>query len=357
MIYFLGPLPPPLHGFSAINRAILNRFAECTSVFVFKRAGASKKFFLISIFLFVWLWLRFVFSLFFRRPNAIYVGLSGGIGQVIDCAFIVVAKFARIPVYVHHHSFAYLNSPSLTARFCLSCMRECQHIVLCERMGFLLSRSYSIPVEKITVLSNAAFLSGGDSLIGKPSDKFTVGFLSNITEEKGILDFFDLAERFVDIDDGPLFLIAGPVGDSVLDVFAQRLSTLQNVQHVGPVYGEAKDAFYRRLDVLAFPTRYPNEAEPVTILEAFRAGVPVIANHRGCIATMLDEFSGLGVLNASSFVDEATALLKRLAASPDELRLLKQGALKRFTDLQVEHSRKLDWLVGRIVAGLPLESK
>lgn len=361
MIAFVGPFPQPVHGFSWVNRQVFNGLLSRSVVSVYDRARPRLSSGVLQKFLRPWItigqWFIFVFRLLFSRPLAIYIGWSGGAGMILDFPFALAARVFRLPVYVHHHSFAYLNSPSFLARSCLALMRKCQHVVLCERMGALLSTVHLIPAENVTVLSNAAFLPATDQTINECTGTLTVGFLSNITAEKGIFDFFDLAERFAGIDDGPLFLIAGPIGDSVREVFHQRSSELRNVQHVGPVYGEAKDAFYRRLDLLAFPTRYPNEAEPVTILEAFRAGVPVIANHRGCIATMLDEFSGLGVLRASDFVDEAAALLERLAASPDELVRLKQGAWTRFSDLQEEHARKLDWLLGRIAAGLPLKGQ
>jgi len=256
-----------------------------------------------------------------------------------------------LPVYVHHHSFSYINHPSLMSRCCLYLLHNCQHIVLCEQMGALLTRRYAIRDSNIVVLTNAAFLDLGEIREKKATDRLTVGFLSNITVEKGILDFFDMAACFCGMNGGPSFVIAGPVAESLRGVFASRLSELPNVRHIGPVYGEAKEAFFSQMDLLAFPTRYPNEAEPVTILEAFRAGVPVMANHRGCIATMLDESSGLGVLQAADFAKQAGGLLLQLIESPERLVALKQGASNRFLGLQSQAAAKLEWLLGRIIAG------
>lgn len=356
MIDFIGPLPPPVHGFSWVSQQVLSGLRRNADVRVWNRAlprfrvGRRVLMPLVVLAQF----LSFFFRLLVVRPSAVYLACSGGSGMLLDCPFVILARCFCLPVYVHHHAFSYLNSPSGLTRWCLGWMRNCQHIVLCEHMGVLLARQHTISAENIAVLTNAAFLDVAAPCVDRLSDELTVGFLSNITAEKGILDFFDLAESFKEVSRGPRFVIAGPVADSVQEIFAQRLEALTNVSHVGPVYGEAKDVFFRQIDVLAFPTRYPNEAEPVTILEAFRAGVPVIANHRGCIATMLDESSGLGVIQASDFPRQAAGLLQQLNASPERLVALKRGALQRFVVLQSEATKKLDWLLGKIKAGAPL---
>lgn len=358
MIEFIGPLPPPVHGFAWVSEQVMNALARQSEVHVFDRALPRLGGGYLRRLLMPWIALAQVFNFIFRllvlRPKAVYLACSGGSGMLVDCLFIVLARMFRLPVYIHHHAFTYLNSPSCMAHRCLALMRNCQHIVLCEHMGALLAQKHSISVNNISVLTNAAFLNVATPKELGVSRRLTVGFLSNITIEKGILDFFELAEFFNSDSNGPRFLIAGPVAESLKETFSQRLAELSNVRHIGPVYGAAKDAFFCELDLLAFPTRYPNEAEPVTILEAFRAGVPVMANHRGCIATMLDESSGLGVLQAADFPKQAAGLLRQLAESPERLVILKQGALSRFVRLQSQAATKLEWLLGRIVAGAPV---
>ena len=62
--------------------------------------------------------------------------------------------------------------------------------------------------------------------------------------------------------------------------------------YVGPVYGEAKTAFYQSLDVFLFPTRFAQEAAPNVLFEAAAAGVPSLCTDRGCIPEILDELEG-----------------------------------------------------------------
>lgn len=358
VIDFVGPLPPPVHGFAWVNQQMLDRLRICAEVRVRDRAwprassGALRKF--LGVAGGLWHCLGFMLKLVTDRPATLYLGCSGGLGMLVDAPFVLLARLFGVPVYVHHHAYSYLNAPDFMARFCLGQMRGCQHIVLCQHMGQLLSLVHGIPAGQIAVLSNVAFLSVYEKSSCASRDRLVVGFLSNITREKGIFDFFDLAARFSGRSDSPDFLIAGPVAPGIAEEFNARLTTLPNVRHLGPLYGESKDDFYRSLDVLAFPTRYANEAEPVTILEALRAGVPVVANLRGGISSMIDEASGLGVADAASFVPEAEQWISRLMSSQTCLAEFRQGARSRFASLRAAHVANLARYLDRIAKGLPL---
>lgn len=357
-VSFVGPLPLPLHGFSWVNGQVLSRLSEVSRTFVFDRAAPKSIFkylgdfgVLLKAFFQLFCFFILVFS---RKQHALYIGWSGGKGMVIDCCFVTIARLHGIPVYVHHHAFSYLNKPSLLSLMCMRVLKSCHNIVLCGNMGTILSRVYSIPLTQITVLSNSAFLSKDSESGVKKCGYLRIGFLSNITAEKGIFDFFDLAKRMLKQDGYIEFVIAGPVGFGIKSEFDQSLALLPNVTHIGPVYDQEKDAFFRSIDVLAFPTRYANEAEPVTIFEAFRAGVPVIANHRGCVDTILDDYSGLGIKQATDFVDQAEMIINKWLADPTELTCYRDGARARFEKMHAEYSLLLDSMILRIAKGLPL---
>ena len=70
----------------------------------------------------------------------------------------------------------------------------------------------------------------------------------------------------------------------------------------GRVLGPDKARFFDDIDVFVFPTRYTNEAEPLVVLEALRAGKPVIATARGCIADDLPMAAG-AVFPEHEFID------------------------------------------------------
>ena len=348
-ILFLGPLPPPVHGFSAINAAMLERLQQqARTVQVFNRAppagsgssspkaGASPGH---------WLELlgRFIGAAT-KRPTALYAGFSGGKGQLLDLPFFAVARLFGIRTYVHHHSFAYLNRPSRLTAACLAVLGPARHIVLCPEMARALASGYGVAEEHLTVLSNAAFLPAMTSPADHAAPAATaapvkVGFLSNITAEKGIFEFFAVMRRAAAMGLAYEAEIAGPVDPSILDRFQAELSQLPQVKHLGPLYGADKQRFFQRLDLLLFPTRYANEAEPVTLHEALQAGAAVVATQRGCIGGMLPEHCG-SAQPADAFEAQALETLQALAALDTTQRLARRAVIQQHYQKTAERSER-----------------
>lgn len=345
MIFFLGPLPPPLHGFSAINEKMLSRLKESTEVVEFNLSpalGVARTLIFIPL-----IWVRFFFSMIVLRPSAVYIGLSGGYRQLVDCLFILLAKLFLVPIFVHHHSFAYINRVAWYNSFSFMLLKRSGHIVLCDEMKASLLRLYGLPDSGVHVLSNVAFLddSHQTSTDRKVEPPFNVGFLSNITRAKGIFDFFDLMDDLLKKGISARGIIAGPVDESISDEFKRRLSLLPTAIYLGAVYGEKKIGFYNQVDLLVFPTRYVNEAEPVTILEALGFGVPVVAVRRGCIGCMFPATVGTVVSNIDDFVPTSVGEISRQINDPDYAYGRRVAAKEFYQRQRVEQVLRLEKLV------------
>ncbi len=153
-VAFVGPLPPPVHGFSYICSQMLDLLQKRTQVCVFDRAPAARPW---SVLRQLVKPLRYFAVCLSRRNVALYLALSGGFGQAVDFAYVLVSKLFGGRVFVHHHSFAYINSPSLLSRCLLSLLRRDTHIVLSAQMGASLAGLYGLNSDGVTVVSNAAF--------------------------------------------------------------------------------------------------------------------------------------------------------------------------------------------------------
>ena len=223
-------------------------------------------------------------------------------------------------------------------------------------MGEKLIKRYSIGAANIRVLSNVAFLKeikqpkhmNTESL----SSSLRVGFLSNITAKKGIFEFFSVLSEAESYGLSLQGVIAGPVDTSVKESFDNSLASSRNVKHIGPVYGVDKEAFFSSIDILFFPTRYPNEAEPVTILEALGHGVPVIAFSRGCIDGMVPASAGAVFPYSKEFVVQTIEALRCLAKSPLELAKARHAARLAFESQQSSNRATLERLVTEM-GGMP----
>lgn len=342
-ICFVGPLPPPVHGFSEINRRMLLALRSRHQVVTFDMApGSNPLGFLLA-------WWRFFLCVLRCKPKAIYLALSGGHRQWVDLAFVLVARLRGIPLFVHHHSFSYLNERRFSAAVLFRTLRGATHVVLCGGMGEQLAKQYGIASANIRVLSNAAFLED----IEVPAPVHTepaplrVGFLSNITAEKGIFEFFAVLRESADLGLALQGVIAGPVDPAVKKSFSASLAASMNVRHVGAVYGTEKSVFFANIDVLFFPSHL-QEAEPVTILEALGHGVPVVAFARGCIAGMVPAAAGTVFPYSEGFVKQTIEVLRPWAASPALLAAARHAARAAFEAGRVTNNAVLEGLVAEM---------
>lgn len=352
-VVFLGPLPPPHNGFSASNQRMLDRIRERAPVVVLdvarrtsgRLAGVQA---LANRARQLWRMGRLLAK---DRPHTLYLGLSGGFGQLLDAPFVALAHRAGMAVYFHHHSFAYINQPTWYTRLIMRCAPRGRHLVLCELMGAELSRIYGLAPANVQVLSNLSLIDlpgTAPAAETPPRASVNVGFLSNITAAKGIFTFFETVRLAQEIGIPVCARIAGPVAADIRARFDAELARTPCVRYLGPVHGQQKEDFFRDIDVLLFPTTYHNEAAPLILLEAHSHGVPTIAHDRGCIGSMIDARNGVLVPRDADFAEYAIAWLRN-RTSPDGLADDQKAAL--LAHFRAER-RRMEAVLDRTVAAI-----
>lgn len=338
-VTFVAPLPPPTHGFSGISAAVLPLLQNCAAVHVCDRAPRRNQ--LLTA-------LGFLRESLQSRPDALYVALSGGYGQLVDLLYLLVGCLLGSRIHIHHHSFAYLRKPNVLSRLVLRVAKRAMHIVLSPNMGRMLASSYGISEGNIRGISNAAFLSPPSPAPERnPGRPLQIGFLSNITFDKGFVEFFEvvnsLSSRGVSFE----ARIAGPVAPDARAGFESRLASAANVTYRGPLYGDDKESFYRSLDVFLLPTSYVNEAEPLVIHEALRQGAYVIATDRGAISEMLQAGGGVA-FDGGRYVELCVARLLQLLANRAELARLHASAWQSADASRQRAGEALDHWLGEL---------
>jgi glycosyltransferase involved in cell wall biosynthesis len=326
---FVAPLPPPVHGFANICGAMLERLTARSKVSVFNRAPRSSGSFAARLRPLTNLINYCVWCV--RNTHAdLYLGLSGGLGQIVDWPYIIIGKTFRRRVFIHHHSFAYINAPSTLNKCLFASLRDETHIVLSQRMRSELIRIYRLNASKVKVVSNAAFYEAGTEGPGSMHGGVPIrlGYLSAVSFEKGIAEFFAVLAELKRAGIPYRGYIAGPLSAAMQSEFGRLLASSSDVSYLGPIYGNAKEEFYRNLNVFLFPTDYANEAEPLVIHEALRNGVHVIACERGAIAEMLAH--GAGVVCAKPvFVATAVGQIRKFTADAAGLRRAQRLSLEQ----------------------------
>ncbi len=148
-----------------------------------------------------------------------------------------------------------------------------------------------LPDEKIFVCPNCvddAFIA---SSINKKLRSIINGeilhvlYLSNFIVEKGYREVLELAKIVQEKGDNNKFVFhfAGKFFDlSEEQYFKEHSEGLQNVVYHGIVCGQAKVDLLNCCHIFALLSRYPNEGQPISILEAMGNGMSIITtNHAG----------------------------------------------------------------------------
>ena len=303
----IGPVPPPVTGAATITALAARQLSdhvetmllatstdETGSTYHLRRARRYAR----------------AVGVLLRAPAglAVYVSAQAGRGRVYDIGVCAVALVKRHRLVLHHHATSYLGTKSALTSVLFWLVRKGggAHVFLCECMRRSASDNYGEFVSE--VISNRAFLPAPTGSVREPveRDRWRVGFLGNLSAEKGV----DLAVRAVQgaaaIVDTPIeLLVAGPVRDE--DVRRELRSPL--VRHLGAVDEATKERFFAQIDVLVFPSRYRHEAEPLVVIEAVDRGVPVLASDVGCLPELLGEAGSCEVLSVERWGDAAPQML------------------------------------------------
>lgn len=351
-LLMVGAFPPPVRGMPVVNasvRAQLRRMGVCPLVVNLSARGLERSMSarlarLPAVLSGLWR----VASVHGRRVGMVYMSVSGGVGQVYEILFLLLARLYGMRPFLHHHSFAYLNERSwLTGWLVRVAGQKAVHITQSQGMAERLRNRYGAQV--VVAISNAVFLVEEEGTVTVRSKLRTAGFFSNISSEKGVFEFLDLFAAARDKGLGIQGRLAGPFQDIGTERrVMERLAMLPNVEYVGPKSGADKDEFFAGIDVLIFPSRYENETEGIVNHEAMSRGIPVIAYGRGCIPEILGSDCGKVIAPESAFVGEAIMQLETWLRDPNAFHAASQAAVQRFSQTYAQNEGRWKELLNEL---------
>jgi glycosyltransferase involved in cell wall biosynthesis len=351
----VGTFPPPTHGMAIVNSAV-GRWAESSEIEVeridlssktlerggtasFRKLGRAAK-----------AALPYTLGIVVGRIGVLYVGLSGGFGQILELLFVAIARMARVAVVLHHHSFSYLESPGwLMGTIVKTAGSRALHVVLCQEMLRSLRAHYPAAQNYLCV-SNAIWIEDGAQSLRTNSEVRVLGFFGNVSEDKGILEFVDLVDHCRKSGLPVTGLIAGPfINRRTERLVRSRLSATSNSTYVGPRFEGEKAAFLNEIDVLVFPSKYRNEAEPLVVLEALAAGVPILATQRGCLLDMLPCGSGIAVQSGEELIQRFFEQVQIWRRDPKTYENARSAARNAYCALRSQGSKALELLRNEVL--------
>jgi glycosyltransferase involved in cell wall biosynthesis len=284
-------------------------------------------------------------------------------GFIRDMLIIWPARLFHRRITLHVKSGGYFDfyskQPSFLRRIISKTLAQSSRIII---LGELLRKQFDFSVELaplIHVVPNGLTLGLTTSVTEKnliSKTPINILYLSNLILSKGYLDVLEACNILVHKRNIPVrcyfcgdFISIEADGKNDEDwnqeKFTQRIKNLglvNDVEYVGQVAGEQKNALLENAHVMVLPTAYPWEGQPVSIIDALAFATPIIAtNFRAIPEEVIHDFNGLFV--RFNCPEEIADAIERMWRDPDFYAYLSRNAYHHYRQnfTQEEHLRRL----------------
>jgi glycosyltransferase involved in cell wall biosynthesis len=335
-------LPPPYHGHSFMCELARQSLAECPDVGVHTlpiRFNADmtriSRFSLSKILILIRTMGKLIVELLVWRPDHVYYTpcVSGRWPMLRDMALVLVVKGFRVPVVHHLHG--------LGIQACISrrpWMRRWFRFLFRNSAVICLGTVQALDVRGVVdgapfILPNG--IPDGDSPLPRvdsnSSDPVRLFYISHLMTAKGILDFVEMLGR-LSLAGIPFSAdIAGGNGDVTREALQRRIDGMGLAHQVrvhGEVRGNTKHEMFAGADLFVFPSRF-QESFGLVLLEAMRAGIPVVASSVGGVPEIVED-GVTGRLYPSGNIEALTQCVQDLMLNAELRQRMGRSARERF---------------------------
>lgn len=224
-----------------------------------------------------------------------------------------VEKYPKYKIYLNEFRYNWVETEGLKNKL------ENLGIINCE----------VIPnFKRLNILSKEEI---NNSDINKKCYKFCT--FSRVMKEKGISEAIDAVNKLNDEKySGNTYLldIYGPIDKSYEKELKNKLEkSSKKIKYCGKVsYDKSVDTL-KQYDMLLFPTYWEGEGFPGTIVDAFSAGVPVIATDWNCNSEIIDDNVNGIIYSKKRNEDLKSSIIKYLNKSLNEKSNMKLECIKK----------------------------
>ncbi|WP_448212785.1 glycosyltransferase family 4 protein [Colwellia sp. MEBiC06753] len=283
--------------------------------------------------------------------GSFYRPINGGFGLIYDVFYLLVARIFLNKIFIHHHSFNYLNKKS-TLFFLVNKVagKSATHVVLGTKMKLLLSERYGIDESCIIEVSNLALFKPV-SLKALQNSVIQLGHLANLCEAKGTFTFIEVCKKLSIRNIEFKAKLAGPfVDDETKKLVVHAIKEIPQLEYLGPLFNQDKDAFYQTLDCFIFPSSYQNEAEPLVLYEAASAGALLIGTEQGCMKAVINNLNGYSFNGENDIAENIVSCLISAKVSRLFTNNAKQERIEQFNQLLDKSKIQLHSLLRKMIS-------
>lgn len=294
-ICIIGQFPPPIHGLSKALDTLYN--SELKEKYQFGKIDLTDN-------------KRFIgnlIKLIKSNYDIYYLTISQSkFGNIRDLVILKLIQMKNKKIIIHLHGGGFRNvldedMNKIQRRLNYRILGRVDiAIVLGESLKSIFKGI--VPSEKIKVVKNCVdneFVINDkefDSKINKlkTKGKYNILYLSNFIEDKGYKDVLNLAKYIKDLNDNRFnFIFAGKFffekDKEQFFKFIKDNNLNEIIDYRGIVNGKDKKNLLKESDYFILLTRYKNEGQPISIIEAAANGLEVITTNHAGILDILDE--------------------------------------------------------------------
>lgn len=293
IVLTVGPNETPITGQSkCYNHFIKNTKHQVLNVFC---NGNSK------LYIFKYIYLIFYHRLFSKYEAIYFTSSRSKLGFIRDLVLVAVNYNRRNCLIVNHlHGADFKNFYDTSSLFLKKIvdfvyLRVDVSIVLTKGMKEQYLRYKHM---KSVVVANYY----DDSDIGairefKVNEPLEILFLSNLIPSKGYQELINTVNVINSMYDGRCLLhLAGAAFDANSRRFLLKTDLGHHVKYHGIVSGEKKVELLSRAHILALPTYYPTEAQPLSLIEGMASGCYLITTDHNYLPEFVGRENG-SILN------------------------------------------------------------
>lgn len=309
-ILVIGPFPKPITGMSIANQMLYDGLKKNGNTVDYldsdtaKTLGAHKtqgRLDIKKVIDGIMLIIKGGNKILFSNYNIVYITPAQSyLGFLKYVPFINCGKFKKIPVIIHFHGgFVKKMYDSLDEgkqHNIKKAFNKCDGIiVLGNSLKYMLKGI--VPDEKIIVCENGVldeFVLSRDEFNEKltkfqGNGKIKILYLSNLMRTKGIMELLDACLVMKEKNEDFHLDLAGDIEADIRDMVNDKINLLgENVTYHGIVTGNDKKKLLAEANIFCLPTFYPNEGQPISILEAMTMGAAIVTCDQGGIRDIVE---------------------------------------------------------------------
>ncbi|UJF26076.1 glycosyltransferase family 4 protein [Planococcus sp. 107-1] len=333
-LIFVGPLPPPILG-ESIALQSLYEAEKLHEIYDVKKMNLNRKdfedpgglafdkLFFDSV--------KLVYTAFlslFNKNAILYISISQTkMGLIRDCLFIRFCKIShknRVVTHLHGNNLGgTIDATSGRLRkFIENTLKKVDVGIV---LGGKLAPNYKNLVKRVEVVSNGIpenFIRKSEIDFNRKKDRISILYLSNLMAEKGYVELIHavvgLIREGLDLELNLVGAIQSENEFQEVKRFIDKYGMADRIIYHGTKRGEEKKQFFLQADMMALPTKYKVEGQPMSIIEGMAAGLPIISSDRGIIAELIED---CGIL-VEPVVTDIKQAIKQLAVNEEERKLL-----------------------------------